>query len=126
MQTIGFFSVETFQASVDGIQRSLSIIEARPQLENFFNVTRETFAKRGRVLSEMFAMSTDYELVSVPGTWFAWIKCLRNDNCAAFSANLIDGEWANGDAGVPQHIRLNLNLRESVWRMLLERLGRFV
>jgi hypothetical protein len=62
--------------------------------------------------------------------------------CAEFAQNQIRGDWANGDAGISQvnvsvleqqsllsdfvlqHIRLNLNLREYEWKMLLERLKR--
>lgn len=117
--TIGFFSTETYQSSTDGILRCLKIAQSLPD-GSFFSYARASFDKKWAQL-EALSWPLDFRLKSVPGTWFAWISC--GNRCDAFEKHGIDGVYQNGETGVYNHIRLNLNLRASDWELLMQRLA---
>jgi hypothetical protein len=131
MATIGFFFSETYGTSIDGIYRSMTINDglvagtAPSSSINFFKDASVEFASRWVQLQQVFQKTTKFVLRSAPNTWFAWIECVgvQGSCTTVFDQWRIRGKFGDGEAGVEGYIRLNLNLRASTWKLLMDRLN---
>eukprot|EP01108_Squamamoeba_japonica_P007921 TRINITY_DN6886_c0_g1_i1.p1 TRINITY_DN6886_c0_g1~~TRINITY_DN6886_c0_g1_i1.p1 ORF type:complete len:408 (+),score=53.70 TRINITY_DN6886_c0_g1_i1:113-1336(+) len=125
-----YLHFSTHGVGVEAVWRSLNLLQhvtsqSVTDPSSFFGYASAKFKMRWQQLAAVFGTSTSFELVSRPGTWFAWIKCAStiHGTCGElFEKAGIHGNYGAGETGVSGHVRLNLNLRDAKWKLVFKRL----